>query len=143
MTPAELRSIHFDLLDHVACHLTELLPQHLTMLATPEQLVLTSSASGPARAVATHSVPAPERLDLSTIRVVAHHVLADAQELVIEHMHEPWPTTSDGRSLYASSSVAGHSVRLGFHLSGSPEERAITLPDFVFPEGASIVRSAG
>ena len=145
LTPsaAELQSIHFNLLDHVAQHLSQLLPEHLTMIATPEQLILTSTSTGPARTVATHSVGTPERLDLSNIRVVAHHMLADAQDLVIEHLHEPWPTTPDGRSLYASTSISGHSIKLGFRTSTSSEERTITMPDFVLPEASGIVRSAG
>jgi hypothetical protein len=143
VTSAELRSIHFDLLDHVARHLSQLLPEHLTMLAVPEQLLLTSTKSGTARTVATHSVPTPERQDLADIRVIAHHILADAQDLVVEHLHEPWPTTADGRSLYAATSIDGNSVTLGFRTSTASEERSITLPDFVLPEGSGIVRSAG
>jgi hypothetical protein len=143
MTSAQLQSIHFDLLDHVARHLSQLLPEHLVMVAAPEQLLLTSTKTGSARTIATHSVHTPERMDLSNIRIIAHHVLADAQDLVIEHLHEPWPTTTDGRSLHASTSVSGRSVRLRFHPSTSSEEQAITLPDFVLPEGSGIVRSAG
>jgi hypothetical protein len=145
LTPsaAELQSVHFNLLDHVARHLAELLPQHLTMIAAPEQLILTSASTGPARTVATHSVSTPERLDLDNIRVVAHHILADAQDLVIEHLREPWPTTPDGRPLYASTDLSGHSVKLGFRTSLSSKERVVQLPDFVLPDASGIVRSAG
>ena len=111
VTSAEVRTIHYDLLDHVARHLGRLLPEHLAMVAAPEQLLLISATNGPARTIATHSVQAPEHLDLGNIRVVAHHVLADAQDLVVDHLHEPWPTAPDGRSLHASTSVSGRSVR--------------------------------
>jgi hypothetical protein len=143
MTSAELRSIHFDLLDHVARHLSQLLPGHLAMVAAPEQLLLTSAANGPARTIATQSLNPPEHLDASNIGVVAHHVLADAQDLVIEHLHEPWPTAPDGRSLHAVTSVSGRSIRLGFRAPKVSEETTVALPDFVLPEGSGIVRSAG
>jgi hypothetical protein len=143
VTPAELQSIHFDLLDHITRHLSPLLPEHLAMVAAPEQLLLMSTTTGPARTIATHSVHTPEHLDLSTIRIVAHHILADAQDLVIGHLHEPWPTTSDGRPLHASTSVSGTSIGLGFRPSTPSDEQAIMLPDFVLPEGSGIVRSAG
>jgi hypothetical protein len=143
MTPAEVRSVHFDLLDHVARHLGQLLPEHLAMVAAPEQLLLTSTMTGPERTIATQSVHTPEHLDASNIEIVAHHVLADAQDLVIEHLHEPWPTTPDGRPLYAFTTVSGHSIRLGFRASGAPDEQAVGLPDFVLPEGSGVVRPAG
>jgi hypothetical protein len=143
VTSAEVRTIHFDLLDHVARHLGQLLPEHLAMVAAPEQLLLISATNGPARTIATHSVQIPEHLDLGNIRVVAHHVLADAQDLVVGHLHEPWPTTSDGRPLHASTGVSGRSVRLGFRPSTSSEEQTVRLPDFVLPEGSDTVRTAG
>ncbi len=142
MTSAEIRSVHFDLLDHVARHLGQLLPDHLAMIAAPEQLLLTST-SGPARTIATHSVHPPEQLDASNIEIVAHHVLADAQDLVIENLHRPWPTTQDGRPLHAFTSVSGSSVRLGFRTSTAPDEQTIALPDFILPEGSGLARSAG
>jgi hypothetical protein len=142
MTSAELRSVHFDLLDHVARHLGQLLPDHLAVIAAPEQLLLTST-SGPARTIATCSVHPPERLDASNIEVVAHHVLADAQDLVVEHLHEPWPTTSDGRPLRAFTSVAGRSVRLGFRTTTATDEQTVALPDFLLPDGSGLTRSAG
>jgi hypothetical protein len=113
------------------------------MVAAPQQLLLVSATNGPARTIATHSVQAPEHLDLGNIRVVAHHVLADAQDLVVDHLHEPWPTAPDGRSLHASTSVSGRSVRLGFRPSTPSEEHTIGLPDFVLPEGSGTVRPAG
>jgi hypothetical protein len=143
MTSAELRSVYFDLLDHLARHLSKLLPEHLAMVAAPEQLILTSTATGPARTIATQSLNAPEHLDASNIGVVAHHVLADAQDLVIEHLHEPWPTAPDGRSLHAFTSVSGRSIRLGFRAPTASDEQTVALPDFVLPEGSGIVRPAG
>jgi hypothetical protein len=143
MTSAEVQSVYFDLLDHVARHLGRLLPGHLAMVAAPGQLLLTSTRTGEDRTVATQSVHTPGHLDPTNIEIVAHRVLADAQDLVIEHLHEPWPTASDGRSTHAFTSGSGHSVRLGFRAPGASDEHAVRLPDFVLPEGAGTVRSAG
>lgn len=143
MTSTELRSVHFELLSHVARHLGDLLPDHLTMLAVPEQLLLASTKTGSAGTIATQSVHIPEHLDTSNIEAVAHHVLADAQDLVIEHLHEPWPTLPDGRALHAFTSVSGSSVRLGFRASAAAQEPSIALPDFILPEEPGPSRSAG
>jgi hypothetical protein len=143
MTSTELRSIHFGLLDHLARHLGQLLPDHLPMVAAPEQLLLVSTEPGSTRTIATQSAQTPGHLDISNIEAVAHHALADAQDLVIEHLHEPWPTTREGLPLHAFASVSGHTVRLGFRTATASDEHTIALPDFIFPEGPGRSRSAG
>jgi hypothetical protein len=81
------RNVAQELADHIARGLGPLLPQHLMLLAVPGQLVLASTADGPARPVATTTVQLPEQITPDDLEFVAHRLLDDAQDLVVSHLY--------------------------------------------------------
>jgi hypothetical protein len=137
------RSVVQELLDHIARGLAPLLPQHLVLLAAPGQLVLASTTDGLARTVATTSVDLMGHVGPDDLGFVAHRLLDDAQDLVVSHLHRPWPTAPDGAGLYAWSDASDRGIELGFCTQASPGENLLPLPAFVVPDEPGGVRSAG
>lgn len=137
------RSAAFALIEHIAGHLAALLPDDLVLAAAADQFVLVSTAGGVQKTVGTQAVSVPEHFDMRSAEMLAHHFLADAQDLVVSHLHQPWPVAPDGRTLHAAATVAGRSVRLGFRDSKNPEEVVVELPDLTLPDEPGGSRVAG
>lgn len=136
MTPdtARLRSAVFGVSEHVTQHLTPFLPPGLALVATPGQIVLMTTNGAP-RAVATRSVHVPENLGIAEIGVLAQHIFADVQDLVVMHLHRPWPDPPDGRPLHAWADATGNVIHFAFRGTGSGEEDAVSVPPFVLADG--------
>lgn len=125
---------------HVTESVVGLLPAQLRLVGTAEQLVLVDADSG--RTVATQSVRTPSAGDADTVRVFAHHLLSDVQDLVVTHLRTPWPLSSDGAPQQVWTALEGRTVRLGFARAGTAADRATELPAFRLPSGGQ-VRTAG
>jgi hypothetical protein len=104
------------------------------LAAAVDQFVIVSTAGGAQKTVGTHAISVPEHLDPRGVAVLAHHLLADAQDLVVTHLHRPWPISPDGRALHAGATLSGTSIRLGFHDSKSPDLAVVELPEMILPD---------
>jgi hypothetical protein len=137
------RSAAFALIEHIAGHLAALLPDDLVLAAAADQFVLVSTAGGVQKTVGTQALSIPEHFDVRSSEMLAHHFLADAQDLVVTHLHRPWPIAPDGRTLHAAATMTGRSVRLGFRNPEKPEELVVELPELTLPDGPGGSRVAG
>lgn len=119
-------------LTHVTESLKGLMPTSLSLVGTAEQVVLVSTESS--RTIATHGVHLTSAGDAEDIRVFAHHLLSDVQDLVVCHLGTPWPSNADGAPLSVWTSRTGDTIHLGFARAGASVERPdVALPDFACP----------
>ncbi|MGQ0574488.1 MAG: hypothetical protein ACT4RN_09815 [Pseudonocardia sp.] len=135
---AWLRHVVAELVAHVADCLTPLLAPGLQLVAVGPQLVLTRT--GVVRAVATHTVAQP-RADPADLTALAHAVLADAQDLVTTHLHEPWPLTPSGRPVHPDTRDGATGVHLAY--AAAADDERIELPAFTLPYRPPRTRPAG
>ena len=115
---------------HLVEALSSLLPAGLSLVHTGVQVALLAGTSPP-RTVSTHTPTAPETITENDVPLRAEDLLADLQDLVVSHLHTPWPITPGGRTTYTAVAVDGGHIRLSF-VSKDGSER-IDLPDFVPP----------
>jgi hypothetical protein len=139
---AWLHQLVSEMIAHVAEHLNPLLPENKALVATGDQIILTSTATGYPKTVSSHSVRLPEHFDIGMIESVADWLLDDVQDLVITHLHEPWPLTADGRSTHAWATLDGQTIDFGFRVSGETENN-ISLPPFTIGPRPEKVLTAG
>jgi hypothetical protein len=128
-----------DLVAHAVSALGPLLPASLALVSADLEVLLTERGrSGPA--ISSHTLSPPTDLDAIHVGVVAHHLLADLQDMVSMRLHEPWPATVDGRPTHPWVKQTGSVVRMAFRAG----DDSVPLPDFIVPDApAAVVAPAG
>ncbi|MGQ0574491.1 MAG: hypothetical protein ACT4RN_09835 [Pseudonocardia sp.] len=122
---------------HLVDALNPLLPAKVSLIDAGAQVVLVAGTSPP-RTVSTHTLTIPEAMPADDLRRRADYLLGDLQDLVVSHLHAPWPITAGGRTTYTAADVDGDRIQLAF-VSADGVER-IDLPDFVVPSpGRTVV----
>ncbi len=117
-------------LAHLSEHLSDLLPEPLTLVAAADQMVLAAVDGRRTRTLVTQSTHRPQQLEESGIGPFARTLLGDVQDLVSMYLHAPWPLTADGRVTYPVAASAGGTIEFGFRASSSAGND-ISLPPLV------------
>jgi len=129
-----------EILSHIVDQMDPLLPQRLALMAAGPQVIL-STTEGRPRVAATETPGVPDDVDRDGLAGVAAAMLDDVQDLVVTHLHTPWPLTDTDRATYAWAELDGTSLRLGFRQRDSTA--GLELPPFPVPDDPPRVVVAG
>jgi hypothetical protein len=130
-----------DVLEHVVDQLNPLLPDDLTLMSTGGQVLLSMTGGRP-RVVATETPGLPADLERDGVAIAAGGVLADIQDLVVTHLHRPWPVTARGTGAHPVAELRGSSLVLHFR-AGTEQADVITLRPFPVPDDPPPVVASG
>ncbi|WP_433277056.1 hypothetical protein ACQPZA_36420 [Pseudonocardia xinjiangensis] len=131
-----------DLLAHIVDQLGPVVPEHLALTAAGPQVVLSTSQDRH-RVVATETLGVPPDVDRAGLAVVATHMLADVQDLVVPHLRAPWPVTGTGRVTHPIAELVGTSLEMRFATRGDSPDDVVALRAYPVPENPPRVVTAG
>lgn len=125
---------------HLVGALTPLLPGDYELVSAGLHITLIRrSGSGPGTTVVSTEVPVrpAERDPQASVA----YALGDLQDLVIGHLHQPWPADDTGRGLYPWAEQDGDRVGVGF--ADTDGNNVLPLPPFPLPPEPSGIHAAG
>lgn len=124
-----------ELARHVGESVTDLMPEGLQVLAAGLEVMIekTLPGGGP-RVVSNFTIRVPVDFEVTTLDVVAHHVLEDVADEVTTYLHQPWPTNPAGVALHAWAGDGDGVIELGYRGTGANVKAVpVDLPPFKVP----------
>lgn len=133
-------SLFIDLTAHLAESLNEYVDEDVRLVSVGLEVGLVAARSG--RAYSTLGVTLPATFSMDRLPVYVERILSDLQDLVMDHVHTPWPTSAAGGALHPWSQQRQDVLVSGFGTAGETVPQVL-LRDFRIPAQPTSVRSAG